>query len=254
MRRCAPALALACCSLFAQAPAPVDSFEVASIRPAAPGKGDNIATDPGSLTMRNVTLHRCLEWAYDLQKFQVSGPAWLDDERFDIAAHTSAASSESRRRLMLQTLLAERFAVKVHKEQKEMSVFLLVTAKNGPKFHEEGTKDASKFVESGSQTSQFGKDRKGLTYEGIRLADLALQLSDPMERPVIDKTGLTGRYDIRLDVSALQSSASGRESKDDVVNFILTGFQSQLGLQLKPGREKLDVLVIDSANQQPTGN
>src|SRR5258706_16442869 len=103
------------------------TFDVASIHRLKPvaGEGgrDKIERTPTSLTMRNVTLSTCVKWAYGVQSFQVTGPFWTGAERYDIVARTPAAASQQKLRAMLQSLLAERFKLEIHRDTKEMQVY-----------------------------------------------------------------------------------------------------------------------------------
>jgi uncharacterized protein (TIGR03435 family) len=235
------------------------SFEVASVRESAPGvRRTVIGVDPDTLTLRSFSLRHCIEWAYQVQTVQISGPAWLMDEdgRYDITAKTAERTSEDEMRLMLQGLLADRFGLKFHHEKKELSVYLLTAGKNGPNFHDVGPKNQSKFVESKNEGPvSFGRDKTGLTAECIPMSEIANRLSEQLQRPVVDKTGLTGRYDIRLDFSAfLDDGDGGGAGRMDSIAFIFSGFQTQLGLKLEAEKEAVDFLVIESANKTPTQN
>src|ERR1700733_7280609 len=116
------------------------AFEVASIKVADPGEagpGDiprNMDNSPGHFVMRNVPLRYCIEWAYDLKDYQVSGPDWIkNDNRYDIVANAPGPASDDQMKLMLQTLLLERFQMKVHKETKNLDVYALLPGKGAPK-------------------------------------------------------------------------------------------------------------------------
>jgi uncharacterized protein (TIGR03435 family) len=106
-----------------------------------------VKTEPGILTMRNVTLRTCVLWAYDLKPYQLITLGSLADARFDIVAKAGDAASNDRLRLMLKTLLFERFGLKVHHEQRELAVYFLTVMKNGPKFHESATEGPALFRE-----------------------------------------------------------------------------------------------------------
>src|SRR5262249_13244830 len=106
------------------------AFEVASIR-AADGNGTSISLVPGSLTMRNMNLSACIAWAYRVQRFQVSGPGWLGETSFDIAAKAGRPANEEELRAMMRSLLAERFQLTFHRESKEMQALVLTVGKNG---------------------------------------------------------------------------------------------------------------------------
>ena len=132
----------------ADAPAPA-AFEVASTKVSqsrSRGEGfgrDNIKTSPGSLTMLNVSLRTAIGWAYHVFDYQVTGPDWIGSERYDIVAKAAGPASEPEQRAMLQTLLADRFKLAVHRQTKEMSAMLLVVGKGGPKFQESKTEGDS---------------------------------------------------------------------------------------------------------------
>src|SRR5579872_4130735 len=139
---------------LAQSPATQPRFEVASVKPAAPGGRsfsmdggplppgpfNQAAHDPGRITWTNVWLKRVLQVAYDFPADRISGPEWLDADRYNIVAIIPAGTSVDDFKLMVQSLLAERFRLALHRETKERSGFGLELAKNGPKrgesFHE----------------------------------------------------------------------------------------------------------------------
>ncbi len=238
---------------FAQLPTPL-AFEAASIRISDPAAGRSTISDaPGSLAIRAASLKTCIEWAYDVQSFQVSGPGWLGDARFDISAKAAGPADKPQLRLMLRALLAERFALKAHSETKETAVYFL-RAPDGPRFHDSGPKDRSKFLKaSGDGPDSFNASKStGIAGTGIRMADLAGFIAQPLERPVIDKTGLPGRYDFRVDVTSYLTD--GAEGHSDEFRAIFTGFQSQLGLKIEPGKDSVEFLIIDSVNRVPTEN
>lgn len=115
-------------------------LEAASVKVARtadlPDDREDIQTSPGTLTMRRVSLKSCIQWAYRVNGFQISGPSWLASDRFDITAKVASPAKDDQLRLMLQTLLAERFKLVLHSDQKEQHVFVLTVSKGGPKFHE----------------------------------------------------------------------------------------------------------------------
>ncbi len=128
-------------SVFAQPVKVPLAFDVASVKRAEGGgpPGDiarNMDSSPGHFAMRNVPLRYALEWAYDLKDYEISGPDWIKaDERYDIIANAPGAS-EAQMRQMLQTLLTQRFQMKLHRETKELSVYALVPGKGAPKVKE----------------------------------------------------------------------------------------------------------------------
>jgi uncharacterized protein (TIGR03435 family) len=133
------------CAAFAQNPEGAPEFEVASVKPAAPPtegrfrvgmSGGPGSADPGQLTYTNVTLKNVLMNAYGVKGYQISGPSWLDSERYDIAAKIPKGATKEQFMLMLQNLLAERFKLTLHREKKDLPMYALVVGKSGPKMKE----------------------------------------------------------------------------------------------------------------------
>lgn len=232
-------------------PAPQPVFDVASIKVSPPGRseggnpilGQNIQAVPGSLTMRRVTFKACIQWAYHVFEYQVSGPGWMDLERYDIVAKASGPANEPELRVMLQALLAERFHLTLHRETKDMRVYVLSVGKNGPKFHESATEGEA----------NIQPDQKTLSV-AVRRVPIAL-LIDPLSRifqvPVVDMTGMTGRYDVAIDVAKYMPQSGERP---DPVSLIQTALQEALGLKLEAKKMPLDLLIIDGAERAPTEN
>jgi uncharacterized protein (TIGR03435 family) len=138
-------VAFTSCAALAQTAENSPTFEVASVKPAAPITGNRISVmmrggpgtpDPGQITYNNVTLKNVLMNAYDVKGFQISGPDWLDSARYDIVAKVPQGATKAQFRLMLQNLLAERFKLTLHREKKELPMYALVVGKNGPKMKE----------------------------------------------------------------------------------------------------------------------
>src|ERR1700722_3983486 len=142
------------CADFAQTTAATPSFEVATIKPAAPpatsmgaGGGMRFAirmgaqggpgtSDPGQITYSNLPLKNLLVNAFGVKTYQISGPAWIDTERFDIVAKVPQGATKDDVKLMLQNLLAERFKLTLHREKKDLPMYALVVAKRGPTMKE----------------------------------------------------------------------------------------------------------------------
>jgi len=241
-------LALGSFAAFGQLAPP--AFEVASVKPnlmsKAGGRGSDrpdIKAAPGSLTMRNVNLSGCIQWAYEVKAYQISGPDWLGSKRFDILAKAGGPASEKDLRRMLQALLAERFKLALHRQTKELPVYALVVAKNGPKFHES---------QSEGETSFQGR-KMSMSVQRIPMSQVADFLSNPLRMPVVDMTGLKGRYDLDLDLAAYLPTEKP-ETPPDVTAIITTALQEQLGLKLESRKATIDMLIIDHAQEVPTEN
>jgi uncharacterized protein (TIGR03435 family) len=238
---------LAAATCLAQTPA----FEAASIRPSTHARNDINETNdgleffrvsPGLLTIQGASLRVCIEWAYEIPPFQIQGPDWLKDVGFDIVAKSSGPADEDHLRLMLRTLLAQRFGLKTHSEQKEMQVYELTLAKGGPKFHESTTEGLPLFSGNNGR----------LVAERVTMSDLAEKISEPLGRPVIDATGLKGRYDIHIDATAYMTSPGSQSM--DVTALLFNALQQQLGVKLESRKDSPQILVIDNVEKTPTEN
>jgi uncharacterized protein (TIGR03435 family) len=273
-------------SLLNAAPPQKPTFEVASIKPDKSGdRRAGIMNSPGGrFTVKNVPLRMLIRIAYKIDDSQIiGGPAWINSERWDIEAEASssphedlAKMSEAQReafmeqqRLRLQSLLEDRFQLKIHREKRERPVYALVIAKGGPKLKE------STAVPGGPQTGPSGlkprqmrmsMSRGQVTAYGVPVSALAEQLSNQLGRPVLDETGLKGNYDFTLQWTPDESQgqmfrvpeegqqAGGNPPPPEAVGpSVFTAIQEQLGLRLKPEKGPVDVLVIDHV-EQPTEN
>ena len=239
-------------------------FDVASIKPNR--ETDNrfmLRNLPGgSFTAAGVTLKMLIMNAYGVQAFQISGgPGWIGTDRWDIQAKAEGVDGRVPREQfeqMLRALLEDRFQLKVRRESKEMPVYALVMAKNGPKLAEHAG-DPPKPGEA--VRIGYGS----LQYEKARVAALAFQLSVQSGRTVIDKTELAGEYDFALRWTP-DPEEGGPESiglppdpnrkippVDPNLPSIFTALQQQLGLRLESQKGPVDILVIDRV-EKPTEN
>jgi uncharacterized protein (TIGR03435 family) len=243
------ALTAFACLTVGQTPATPPQFEVASVKRAVPqgGPGDiprNMDTSPGHFAMRNVPLRFALEWAYDLKDYQLSGPEWIkNEERYDIIANAAGPASNPEMKPMLQTLLTERFQMKIHRETRDLSVYALVPGKGAPKVKPPAPGAGPEL--SGGAT--------GVLFHNQPISRLTFLLSRRMDRPVLDLTGLDGLYDFTLDISGLNNF--NPRSADDISGpSIFTAVQTDLGLKLDSRKAPVDILVIDSVNKLPAEN
>ena len=224
------------------------SFDVASVRPSTNGRQSIEATASG-LTVRNTRLSGCIAWAYGVQDYQVSGPSWLNEERFDIVAKTPTAAPPADVRVMLQSLLAERFHLELHHQTKELPALVMTVAKSGHKL---------KAVET-EGTPSFTTGKMNLTGRGATLAQLTNFLSNELRMPVIDETGLTGRFDYFLDINAFITDDIRKNMPSDgppmeAGGIIAAAVKEQLGLKVDSRKSTVDVLVVDRIEKTPTEN
>lgn len=241
----------ACCVvLFAGLSAAGQSaptFDAASLRPSAPGAGKQaITTSPGSLTMRNVTLTECIKWAYGVFDYQIaSGPPWMASETYDISAKPGHPASDAELKQMLQSMLADRFQLAFHHQIRDLQVLTMSVGKGGPKFQES----------QGEGESSLETPKMSATGKRTSMAEWVAFLSHTLDQPVIDMTGLTGRYDFYIDLQRYVMGPDGRpvSPPPDRTALLITAFQEQLGLKIESKKSPLDVLVIDRV-EKPSGN
>ena len=244
-------LLLACCaaiSVAAQAQQP--SFAVATIRPSSgsiqfehDGKTE---TSPGTLRMRDVTVHTCIKWAYGAQDSQISGPAWLDSDHFDITAKADAPATDEQMKQMLQMLLADRFKLNFHHQNKELKAFVLTVAKAGAKLSPAAAPDAKPFRQNSAN---------GTVAKSMSIHEFGDFISGPLQMPVVDETGLTGKYDFAIDFTPYlpDSSKNMDGTKPDTTSILMAALQDELGLKLEARKTQVDVMVIDHV-EKPSAN
>lgn len=217
--------------------AAAQEFAVASIRPSAQSvKFENdgeTKVQPDVLRMRDVTIETCIKWAYRVQRSQVSGPGLLTSERYDITAKSDGPASDEQMRLMMRSLLKERFGLAFHTERKELHSFALVVTRSGTKL-KQATPDEAPY----RQNSAMGTVARATTMQ--EFSDF---LSGPLEKPVVDKTGLTGRWDFAFDFTKYMVDPP--RGIDDFLNVLNITLQGELGLKLEPEKDVVDVMVID---------
>ncbi len=235
-----PALA---CPILAQQPA----FEVASIKPhiQAGRERSSIDSSPGSLRITNESVGSCIKWAYQVRDYQIVGPAWLVNEKFDIAAKARNAAPFDELRKMLQTLLADRFQLRFHRETRELPVYALVVTKSGPKLHK---------AEPGGNTDMHGENGS-FVFHGTSMGQFADDLAtlSAVDRPVLDRTGIPGAFDFRLKFGENNDEMKRALVSGDEVS-IFTLIQEQLGLRLEAEKGPVEMLVVDHIEKTPTEN
>jgi uncharacterized protein (TIGR03435 family) len=257
------------------------TFEVASIKP---NTGDDhrffIQIQPGGgLRTTGSTLKMLLTLAYDVREFQISGgPGWVNTDRFDIVAKAerSAAAEnvpddprkmtdEQRKtvadqmRERLRALLADRFQLTIHRETKEQSVYALVVGKSGSKLQESQMKEGN----AGRGRMMMGRGQ--FSGQGVALQMLTQSLSSQLGRPVIDRTGLKGNFDFKLEWTPDPGQSGGPfgggpppgadapPPPDPNGPSIFTALQEQLGLRLESQKGPVEMLVIDKV-EKPSEN
>jgi uncharacterized protein (TIGR03435 family) len=293
------------------------SFEVASIKPSDPQPAGffkiGTQTSPGGrFSATGITAKMLIQRAYDLRDYQVlGGPGWITTERYDIVAKAETPDiSREQLKILLQSLLAERFNLKISRETKELPIYVLVVGKNGPKLKKSEIKPDSEIdaqppksgdpakipvlkmlgpggasvivagggvagaggatggggdiikgsgsvsVTAGAGGGQGGWMRMGpgsLIAQDSAISTLTMLLSQLLGRPVLDKTGIEGKYDFSLEYTpddSIRSAGMGGIDKPDLVPAdpsgpsIFTALQDQLGLKLEAQKGPVETLVI----------
>jgi len=203
------------------------------------------------LMANHVSLSQLVDFAYGVDGFQVSGgPRWVyttdlyGPDVYDVTAKAQgeAIPSGDQFRQMLQALLADRFQLRIHRETKEMPVYELVIARNGPKLRAASVDPGARTVWTGGVVNSSYAAKK------TSMTTFASVLQSQVGRPVVDKTGLSGTYDFDL-----QYAPGNPPSADATAPSIFTAVQEQLGLKLESGKASFPMMMIDGA-ARPSGN
>jgi uncharacterized protein (TIGR03435 family) len=235
------------------APKPL-AFEAVSIKPAQPGaRGGGYNLFPGRLNAKNQSLRDLVKFAYNLQDYQLMGGD--DKDRYEVIATYPGETTDPQRRLMLQATLTERFALAIHREQKEISGYELVPGKKGPKLRKTETGEPNMMLNRSDITGL-----RTLHAVGATMPDFASLLASILRAPVEDRTALPGAFDFDLewipDETLLdkqgrpvpQVSAEGPTGPS-----LFTALQDTLGLSLKSHKVTVEIRVIDHADP-PSAN
>ena len=257
--------------VIAQATTQPPRFEVASVKVNKSGERlMQLSMPPGRLIAVNVPLRQLIQFSYRLQDYQmVGGPDWQMTERFDINAKAETDASPETVSLMLQTLLADRFKLVIHREVRNMPIYALVIARDdkrlGPKLTA-STVDCDAVRSARTPAAQQPRTADGRPLCGMNITRgrtwsggapvsiLLLWLSQTVQRTVIDRTGLDGNFDVDLTFAPEQAPRPPGDTQpagDSNGPSLFTALQEQLGLKLEAGTGPVDVLVIDSV-QKPT--
>jgi uncharacterized protein (TIGR03435 family) len=259
------------------------SFDVISIKVnKSANRNSSIGAAGGRFNGTNVTLRALLKYAYrsrasDLMDSQlIGGPAWADTDRFDVEARSESdggAIQVEEMQQRVQSLLAGRFQVQIHREMRTMPVYNLVVVKKGKL---KVAQDQSSEVQApasrqpnattppprGAARMLTGRSGSVLAATAIEISKLAGSLQVQLDRPILDKTGLSGLYDIHLEFGSEDISSSGRQpppgapqpaAVDTPAPSLFTALENQLGLKLRAAKGPVPVIVIDHA-EKPSEN
>lgn len=259
------------------------SFEVASIKPADPSPMGqiriNMSTDAGMLRYTNVSLKDVIRTAYRVKDYQVEGPDFIGDTRFNITAKLPEGASETQVPEMLQTLLAERFKLTLHRDTKEHAIYALVADKGGPRLKpaEVPTGEAAPAPGRGARGGRgmmmmsMGPDGMHMKAASTTLAGLGEAISRFTDRPVVDMTGIQGQYDFDLAFSpesmrgmpgaVMRGPGPGgpggeghpADGASEAGGTVFDAVQ-KYGLKLEPRKASMEILIVDHMERSPTEN
>jgi uncharacterized protein (TIGR03435 family) len=245
------------------------SFDAVSLKPNKGGDGSmSWRTTADGFKMVNVGLIQIIEFAYGLNNAtdeQVAGlSGWAKDAHFDLEAKVGEDDlpaykelKDGKKNTMLVAVLQDRFKMKAHLESRELPIYELVVAKGGPKLkaadpvdtYQKGMKFGDKVAGPGAISMQMDGNAWHVEFQGCSLDRLVPNLTNVMGRKVIDRTGLTGKYDFSL----VYASDDAKDDANANAPRLLTALQEQLGLRLNPAKGPVDSVVVDHV-EQPTDN
>jgi uncharacterized protein (TIGR03435 family) len=269
------------------------AFEVASVKPSlppAPGArvfygppgGGPGTSDPERITWKAASLLSILMAAYDVQGFQINAPDWAPTTRYDIIANVPAGTIRPQVPVMWQTLLRDRLGVTVHHAPRQFQVYELTVARDGPKIKATDLPSGAEPFDFAAGSPRFGAngalDISGtgsvvtvmpggtgvsarLAAKGFTMPELAGRLGGWTSHPIVDRTGLAGRFDFVLEFTPDMSRnqlppglSAPPSTATDPGSDVAYAIEKQLGLKLTEGKAMLDVVVVDHAEKVPTEN
>jgi uncharacterized protein (TIGR03435 family) len=224
------------------------TFEVATIKPSQPDEQRSVQVQGTRLVTADTSLVDLMMFAYGIHPLQImDGPEWLKTDKFDVVVQPSLPGrpSTAQMRSIVQKLLADRFKLAFHHAQRELPVYRIVAAKGGPKLTP--TTDEAR----AANTAAVGISSGQMTVRNATVKEFAslMQRYVRLDRPIVDHTGIAGKYDYQLswtpDFSQFDGHPPGPARNDENAPTLYTAMQEQLGLKLEPAREPTDVMVID---------
>lgn len=224
------------------------SFAVAAIKPHDPNSSRQGFNNSGDrVTIRNENLANLMQFAYAINPRQMVGlPDWAFHESYDIEGKTDTPGEPSlkQQQEMLQKLLADRFGLKFHREQRVLDAYAIRIVKGGPKLKPAASPDA----EPDQQGNGRGTEQT-IKYTSASMQDFAFGSQFFLDRPVVDQTGLTGRYDF----SYRYTYDEAHSTDPNAPPGLFTAVQEQLGLKFEPVKASVDAFVIDHV-ERPSEN
>jgi uncharacterized protein (TIGR03435 family) len=251
------------CGFGQSADTPV-AFEVAAINKSAMPAGGRGAPSTGDfpilgvtasrLEIRNYTLTKWIAYAYDVPEFEISGPDWISREKYDLSAKLPQGSTKRDAPAMLQSLLAERFELRIHRQARKMSGYALVVGKTGARLKPSLSFGKGSDFEA-SPLLSTNPERVEYVYKNCTMSHFAQLLSQLVREPVVDATNLAGAYDLPFHVAIrdLLPQANPIDGGDDGLGPSIVDSVKGLGLTLERKGVAVEAVVVDSISL-PTAN
>jgi uncharacterized protein (TIGR03435 family) len=234
-------------------PLQIHRFDVASVRRNVAGtQGSLIQTRPDGITATNVTIPECIQFAWQVRAYQVDSgniPSAGTDHRYDIFAKSDHPIPLNEVRMMLKSLLAERLALSVHSEKRQLAVFALVIPKDRPLQLHDPKPGEPTHMSLDPDSKEAGQH---WLFHNSPLSSLAGFISSGLDRPLIDSTGLDGKYDYSLIIPAWDKSFESLE--EFRLYRVFPAVERQLGLRIATQKAPFDVVVIDKVADSPSEN
>lgn len=225
------------------------SIELATVKRSDPmDQAHRFTIEGHRILIENQTVSMMIQMSYGVHVRQlVGGPSWIESERFDIQALPDVAGQPDvlQFKEMVRKVLEERFGLKMRTEKQEMPRYTLTVAKGGPKM------EPTKGVPDGLPriNGNGNKMSMSLTMKNVTMGDVAQQLQGALDRPVVDETGLKGKYDLSLKWLQPDAAPAAADDADSALPGVFTALQEQAGLKVEPTKGEVDVLVITHVEQ-----
>lgn len=223
-----------------------NSFDVATIRPSSGEvkfeRNGETAVSYGTLRMHDVTVATCIHWAYGVPLPIIYGPSSLKDVHYDIVAKAEPDATDQQMRLMMRTLLSQRFGLQFHTEKRELKTYTLVVSKTGIKMHPSAP----------GGTAFHQNSASGMVARSLAMPELADYLSDALGAPLVDGTGIKGAYDFSIDFTPYVDMERS-DVRPDPVAVLGAALKGELGLELVQEKREVDVTVVDHV-EPPSSN
>jgi len=227
------------------------SFEVATVKPSDPKNGSQgfHSGDGRRIDCDNETVAEIVEFVYGVHAKQIVGaPQWFFDERWDVDGYPDVPGEPDYKQMqgMYRKLLEERFGLKMHRETRTMGAYVLTVVKGGAKL----SKSVDQEAMSDTTFTQWNSQRRVLRVTSTTMAEFATTMDSQLEKPLVDQTGLTGKWDFLL---KWRPETAPEPDDPNALPGIFTAIQEQIGLKLEGAKAPVDVIVIDKV-ERPSAN